>query len=145
MNYRFASVILATVVMTISHGSAEVQPQYRHFVGLWEGVDINDGSQRTVSITDRDGDGVYEVDSRDTYWTLCDGDRGLERATGAVRGDGVLETAGLVTCFDGAQAVPVQQTYEFSKREDTLLATPYDTPLQGITLHRISGGIGARP
>ena len=107
-------------------------------LGLWEGVDINDGSKRTISITDRDGDGTFEVASRDTFWTLCDGDRGLELAAGDVRADGVLETAGLVTCFNGVPGVPVQQTYEFSRRDDTLLATPHGTTLRAITLHRVS-------
>lgn len=145
MNHWSVSVILATAVVTMGPGSAHTQPSSRHLLGLWEGVDINDGSKRSVSITDLEGDGVFEVASRDTYWTLCDGDRGLELATGAVRADGVLETAGVVTCFDGRAGVPVQQTYEFSRRDDTLFATPTDTALQPIVLHRITSAHGSRP
>ena len=69
------------------------------------------------------------MNSRDSFWTLCEGDRGLEQATGGVRSDGVLETEGLVTCFTNGIVVPVNQTYEYSRREDTLFATPGGTPL----------------
>lgn len=110
----------------------------RHFLGLWEGVDVNDGSKRTISITDRDRDGLFEVASRDSYWTLCAGDRGIELATGGVRYDGVLETEGTVRCFESGLELPIVQTYEFSRREDTLFATPVGTGLTPITLHRAS-------
>lgn len=138
MNRGFLLVILAALIVTTEGGTAQGRSPNRHLLGLWEGVDINDGSKRTISITDRDGDGTFEVASRDTFWTLCDGDRGLELAAGDVRADGVLETAGLVTCFNGVPGVPVQQTYEFSRRDDTLLATPHGTTLRAITLHRVS-------
>ena len=137
MKYGFLPVILMGLVVTMGAGARD-QSSNRIFLGLWEGVDINDGSKRTISITDRAGDGMFEVASRDTFWSLCNDDHGLELAEGPVRPDGVLETTGLVTCFDGAPGVPVQQTYEFSRQEDTLLATPHGTTLQAITLHRVS-------
>jgi hypothetical protein len=123
---------------TLGAGGEDRGSKNRHFLGLWEGVDVNDGSKRTVSITDRDGDGTFEVASRDTYWTLCSGDRGLELATGRVRHDGVLATDGQVTCFEVVSQLAVQQTYEFSKREGTLYATPLGTGLAPLTLHRVS-------
>ncbi|HSC26890.1 MAG TPA: hypothetical protein VLD67_06425 [Vicinamibacterales bacterium] len=137
---RFAGILLVStaLVVTSAAGGVDNQSANRHFLGLWEGVDVNDGSRRTVSITDRNGDGILEVASHDSYWTLCDGDRGIELATGSVRRDGVLETDGLVTCFENAQEVPVRQTYEFSRQADTLFATPHGTPLTPIHLHRVS-------
>ncbi|MDX1440536.1 MAG: hypothetical protein R3284_11610 [Rubricoccaceae bacterium] len=132
-------IILTAFITTLGAGTANAQAN-RRFLGLWEGVDINDGSKRTISITDLDGDGTFEVMARDSFWTLCNGDRGLESATGRVGRDGVLETHGLVTCFDGAPPQRVQQTYEFVRREDTLLATPHGTmpTLRSIVLHRVS-------
>jgi hypothetical protein len=130
-------ITFVSVVMLAASGR-EGRSANRHFLGLWEGVDVNDGSKRTISITDRDRDGIFEVAARDTYWTLCDGDRGIELSTGSVRYDGVLATDGLVTCFDDSIEVPVMQTYEYSKREDTLFATPHGTDLLPITLHRVS-------
>ena len=132
------SVLVVSVISLATLGAADRgHTSLRPFLGLWEGVDVNDGSRRTISITDRDGDGQAEVDSHDSYWTLCTGDRGLERATGGVR-DGVLETTGLVTCFESGVQVPVTQTYELSKRDGTLLATPLGTSLTAIILHRVS-------
>ncbi len=132
---------ILSAVLVLAAGSAGAQgpsAANRHFLGLWEGVDVNDGSKRTISITDLDADGVFEVTSRDTFWTLCNGDRGLEAATGSVRRDGVLETEGLVTCYDAMPPLPIRQTYQFSRREDTLLATPLGTTLVPIVLHRVS-------
>lgn len=144
MNRRFVPAVLVAVVVAAGAAPLQTQSSNRNFLGLWEGVDINDGSLRTVSITDADGDGMLEAASRDTYWTLCDDDQGLELAAGVVGADGVLTTNGLVTCFNGAPGVAVQQTYEFSRREDTLFATPHGTTLLPVTLHRVAGSAGAR-
>jgi hypothetical protein len=137
MNRRPLLIGLTALITIVGAGTANGQAHAR-FLGLWEGVDINDGSKRTISITDIDGDGAFEVMSRDTFWTLCNGDRGLESATGRVRRDGVLETEGLVTCFDGAPPLPIRQTYELLRREGSLLATPQSATLVPIVLHRVS-------
>ena len=133
-----AVLFIAVVSATMLGASGKHQRSNRQFLGLWEGVDVNDGSKRTISITDHDDDGVVEVAARDTYWTLCEGDRAIELATGGVRHDGVLATNGIVTCFDTLEEVRVMQTYELSRRNDTLFATPHGTPLLPITLHRVS-------
>jgi len=133
------SVLVVSVLGLATLGAADRDSaSHRPFIGLWEGVDVNDGSRRTVSIADPDGDGQIEVNSHDTYWTLCAGDRGLERATGGVRRNGVLETNGLVTCFESGVQIAVTQTYELSSRDGTLLATPHGTSVTGIVLHRVS-------
>ena len=133
------AILLITPLALLTLGAGgERGASSRHFLGLWEGVDVNDGSKRTISITDRDRDGVLEVASRDSYWTLCSGDRGIELASGRVGGNGVLTTEGEVTCFETMVVLPVQQTYEPSRRDDTLFATPVGTGLLPITLHRVS-------
>jgi len=118
--------------------AADPRSLERNFLGLWEGVDVNDGSKRTISITDHESDGFFEVASRDTFWTLCNGDRGLEVASGVVDDEGILVTEGVVTCFGDPAQLPVQQTYEYSRRTDTLVATAVGTGLIPITLHRVS-------
>ncbi|HSF14120.1 MAG TPA: hypothetical protein VLK65_01050 [Vicinamibacteria bacterium] len=136
---RALSVLsIATVSVVLLAAGGTNKKSNRPFLGLWEGVDVNDGSKRTISITDHDRDSVVEVAARDTYWTLCDGDRGIELAKGGVRHDGVLATDGLVTCFETAVEISVLQTYELSQRDDTLFATPHGTSLIPITLHRVS-------
>lgn len=137
---RLSGLLSLATILAVSSaaGGGRSSAVNRHFLGLWEGVDVNDGSKRTISITDPDGDGILEVASRDTYWTLCSGDRGIELATGGVRHDGVLETKGRVTCYEDQSGVDIMQTYEFSRREGTLFATPLGTGLIPITLHRVS-------
>lgn len=139
---RLLGLVVASTLLLFtlaaSGGDSDRRGRHRYLLGLWEGVDVNDGSKRTVSITDRDRDGTFEVDSRDTYWTLCDGDRGLEMAVGDVRDDRVLETVGVVTCFGTDIEIDVIQTYVYSRREDTLLATPVGTGLAPVVLHRIT-------
>jgi hypothetical protein len=137
---RVSSVVFITFVSLTMLAASGIggRNANRYFLGFWEGVHVNDGSKRSISITDHDEDGILEVASRDTYWTLCQGDRGIELATGGLRYDGVLETDGLVTCFEDLSEVPVMQTYEFSRRDGTLFATPHGTDLMPITLHRVS-------
>jgi len=134
-------IMAVSAAMLAASGSRDRRAN-RHFLGLWEGVDVNDGSKRSISVTDHDGDGILEVAARDTYWTLCQGDRGLEDAVGSVRYDGVLETEGLVTCWDESgdieTQVKVTQEYQYSRRANTLYATAVGTGLIPITLHRVS-------
>lgn len=137
MKPMLAVLLIAPLAVVTLGASGARTKSSRQFLGLWEGVDVNDGSKRTVSITDRDRDGILEVASRDTYWSLCDGDRGLELATGGVI-QGVLTTEGELTCFDDRVPLPIQQTYELSPRDDTLYATPVGTGLVPVTLHRVS-------
>ncbi len=143
MRHSLGFLLIVAVLFATPFASSAADGEFRyarysHLLGLWEGVDVNDGSKRTISITDRDDDGVFEVASRDTYWTLCQGDRGIEVASGEVRRDGVLATDGLVMCFETGDEIPVHQTYEYSRDEDTLFATPDGTNLIPITLHRVS-------
>lgn len=70
-------------------------------VGLWQGIDTVDGSIRTISITGPDEEGVFEVLANDTFWTLCEGSRGLQRAHGPIDDDGVLRTEGSLECANG--------------------------------------------
>ena len=153
---KLSSVLLATVAVVVSvlvavatlaaeptvvaAESADLEKrggQDKRFLGLWEGVDPNDGSRRTISITDNDDDGELEVAARDTFWSLCDGDRGIELATGTIV-DGVLVTLGTVQCFDTGVKITIEKTYELNKKQNTLLATPLGTGLVAPTLHRVS-------
>lgn len=51
---------------------------------------------------------------------------------------GVLETSGVVTCFESGVQIVVKQTYALSRREGTLFADPHVSSLVPITLHRVS-------
>lgn len=96
------------------------------FTGLWQGIDNVDGSLRTLSFADVDGDGVWEVRGHDTYWTLCDGPGGLEDTTGKVE-KGALHTKGTLSCMNGKK-VPMETRYE-----------PQGPLSKGIVLEHVEG------
>ena len=113
-------VVLAALLCVLTPG-AHGSPNGKRFIGLWEGVDLNDGAKRTISITDNDGDGVLEVAARDTFWTLCNGDRGLEQSTGTVHEDGVLRVKGVVRCFEDGKEISLEHHFTYSRRQDTIM------------------------
>lgn len=54
------------------------------FIGLWEGVDPQDGGIQLRSIT-RNEDGTFSLIGRDTYLSTCGGtERGVITGTGTV-------------------------------------------------------------
>ena len=96
------------------------------FTGLWQGIDNVDGSLRTLSFADVDGDGVWEVRGHDTYWTLCEGPGGLEDTTGKIE-KGVLHTKGTIACANGKK-VQMDTRYE-----------PQGALSKGIVLEYVEG------
>lgn len=105
----FAAAVL-TGAGALATPLALAQDSDASFAGLWEGVDIVDGSLRTVAIADLDGDGVWDVHAHDTYWTLCEGPQGVAVMTGTIEADGVLRVKGTVRCPDGKE-IEGESTY----------------------------------
>jgi hypothetical protein len=104
--------LLLTAAVTfclVSVGDICAADEKADFTGLWQGVDNVDGSLRTLSFADLDGDGVYEVRGHDTFWTLCEGPGGLEDTTGKVE-KGALHTNGMLSCMNGKK-VPMETRY----------------------------------
>ena len=102
--------VAAAVFFLAGAIDARAQDEQADFTGLWQGIDNVDGSLRTLSFADLDGDGVWEVRGHDTYWTLCAGPGGLEDTTGKVE-KGVLHTSGMLSCANGKK-VPMETRYE---------------------------------
>ena len=50
------------------------------FLGVWESVDPEDGSGQTMLISGGEN-GVFSLYVRETYWTACDGRRGILTGT----------------------------------------------------------------
>ncbi len=108
-----------------------VRPHF--FIGLWSGVDPDDGSEVLVSISDNDNDGRLELLWHESRWFLCDGsDNAVFIATGGTVQDGALsfETA-ITTCFEGDEIVDPSYSIEANRKADTILDGD-------IILHRIS-------
>jgi hypothetical protein len=108
------------------------------FPGLWQGVDQVDGSLRTISVTDVDDDGVFEVRAHDTHREMCEGGRAIESGTGTIDEEGVLRTEGTIRC-DSGDETPVDLTYsaQGSAPFGLLLEEAVGTPFAAL-LHRVS-------
>ncbi len=122
-----AAAILSFTAMV----SADTQAREAALTGLWQGVDSVDGSLRTLSIEDLDGDGTYEVLGHDSYWSLCEGSRGLERASGKVGEDGILRVAGSIHCASG-KAVDIETTFTPQGSSGALLEEVVGQPFKTL-------------
>ena len=89
-------------------------------VGLWEGIDFDDGASHLRSIRLNE-DGTFSVSGNATYFMLCDGtDRGLINGTGVVE-NGVLKTKVSLTCFnDGRVIEGLESQYLLDRKNGTL-------------------------
>jgi len=99
----------AAVLCLAGAVDAYAQDKNSGFTGLWQGVDNVDGSLRTLSFADLDGDGVWEVRGHDTFWTLCEGPGGLEDTIGKIE-KGALHTKETLACANGKK-VPMETRY----------------------------------
>ena len=110
-----------------------------NFVGLWEGVDPNDGSRRTVSISDNDRDGVYDLQQYDTFWSLCGDDSGVVSGSATLGSDGILHFQGSLTCRSNGVTIPsFAVDYDLVQFSNTLVEIPLGIPLAPATLHQTS-------
>jgi hypothetical protein len=129
----FSVVLLASVVSADGGGSRN-----SYFIGLWEGVDTNDGSRRTVSISDNDRDGVFELIQYDTFWTLCGDDKAIASGTGTVDANGILNWSGTLTCITTGTTISFSVDYSPVRHSDILVEQPVGIPLLPGNLHRVS-------
>ncbi len=137
---RFSIIVLVFVgaIFLASLVSAD-EGSNPNFVGLWEGVDPNDGSRRTVSISDNDRDGVYDLLQYDTYWSLCGDDSAVTTGAATLGSDGILHFQGSLTCRSTGATIPsFAVDYELVPFSNTLKEIPIGVPLTPATLHQTS-------
>jgi hypothetical protein len=140
---RFSIIILVllSAIFLVSMVSADGGGggSHQNFVGLWEGVDPNDGSRRTVSISDNDRDGVYDVFQFDTYWSLCGDDSAVTTGSATLGNDGILHFQGSLTCRSTGASIPsFAVDYQLVRPSNTLIESPIGVPLAPATLHQVS-------
>lgn len=89
-------------------------------VGLWEGIDFDDGASHLRSIR-RNEDGTFSVSGNATYFMLCGGtDRGLINGTGVVE-NGVLKTKVSLKCFNNGRTIGgLESNYVLDRENGTL-------------------------
>ena len=87
------TIAMATLIIMGISGQSGLADNKRALpiVGLWEGIDFDDGATHLRSIR-RNKDGTFSVAGNATYFMLCGGtDRGLINGTGVAE-NGVLKT-----------------------------------------------------
>lgn len=89
-------------------------------VGLWEGIDLDDGASHLRSIR-RNENGTFSLTGNATYFMLCGGtDRGLINGTGVFENE-VLKAKLSLTCFnDGRTIEGLESNYVLDRRNGTL-------------------------
>src|SRR5215212_4219519 len=101
------SLLVAFFMVAVPIASMAAQ-SVEAFVGLWEGVDPNDGGHQILSIVDN-GDGTVKLLLHDTTFTLCPTDEGVSEGTGIVQSNDDLTSADFtLTCLatETPQAIP---------------------------------------
>jgi len=133
---RYALVLLYVTVMSPFVPVATAGENF--FLGLWEGVDPEDGSEVLYSLSDNDRNGVIEITGRKTFFTTCNGDGGVT-GKGSVGQGGILEAELLLKCRPGPE-VPGSATFTPIKRDGVLVfVVPVNDPAAlPVVLHRVS-------
>lgn len=99
-------IAIATLITVGLTGQSVIADNERKIpiVGLWEGIDPDDGGNHLRSIT-RNENGTLSLIGSSTYFTMCDGtDRGVIIGTGVVE-NGVLKAKETLTCYNNGQTI----------------------------------------
>jgi len=143
MKRLFSAVVVLSLMAALHTTCTSLegadQEENRFFIGLWEGVDPLDGSGVQVSISDIDRNGVIDIIGSETFFTVCDGERGVFTGTGTVGDDGILRTNEVLTCLTTGKLINFEGAYEPVKKDEILvLSFPTDPVSPPIILHQVS-------
>lgn len=132
-------VLMAALHITCTPLEGSDQEESRFFIGLWEGVDPLDGSSVQISISDIDRNGVIDVIWYETFFGLCDSERGVVTGAGTVGDDGILRTNEELTCLTTGETFNGEGVYEAVKKDEILVnSSPTNPALPPIILHQVS-------
>lgn len=116
------TIAMATLIIMGLNGQSVLANNKKviPIVGLWEGIDFDDGASHLRSIR-RNEDGTFSVSGNATYFMLCGGtDRGLINGTGVIE-NGVLKTKVSLTCFNNGRTIGgLESNYLLDRENGTL-------------------------
>lgn len=115
-------IAMATLIIVGLNGQSVLADNKRvlPIVGLWEGIDLDDGASHLRSIR-RNGDGTFSLTGNATYFMLCGGtDRGLINGTGVVENE-VLKTKVSLICLNNGRTIEgLESNYILDRDNGTL-------------------------
>jgi hypothetical protein len=128
-------ILAVALCALVAMGGSATQAEVHQFVGLWEAVDPDDGGHQVLSITDN-GDGTVKLLVYDTFFSLCNGGRGIGQGTGQSLAGRSLESEDFtVTCFETNETQTTPTTFRLDP-DGTLFRVR--TSLSPIIYHRTS-------
>ena len=127
-------LIVVFSIILVSNVNADPPLQGSYFIGLWQGIDPNDGSESLRSIVKND-EGTFDIIGTETYFSACGGYPGVIEGTGELE-DGVILCTFNIRCLGGSTFTGSQE-YVPDRRNNTLLEVS-DSGYPTIILHRIS-------
>ena len=146
-NTMTRSLVVAALVLPLAWpvvGSADgLRTRAADFIGLWEGVDEDDGSLAQRAIT-CDEDRTCRVLGAEQFFSTCDDHegRGIITGTGAIE-EGVFHVPDFtLTCADGT-SFTLATTFSLDRRNGTL-SEDTDGPPAPLILHRLSPRVERR-
>lgn len=105
------------------------------FIGSWQAVDPEDGSLQNLTIS-RNDNGSVQLLVHDSYFALCDGDRGLGQGTGVLTHPRTLTFSDYtLTCFPNGITRGGPTT--FTLERDGALKRTLAPPSPSITYYRV--------
>ena len=130
------SAMVALPVVLTQFASA-TEKGNRLFLGIWEGIDPTDGSAQQILISGGDN-GVFKLLWYETFWSICEGKRGVTNGTGELADKDTLVVDIVISCFDpDADVVADTVTFELVGK-DMLLATAGSGVFVDHPLFRVS-------
>ena len=99
--FFIVSSVVSVLMLLALAAEAGSKNSGSRFWGLWEGIDPADGSSQQISISDGP-DGTFDLLWGESYWTICQGRRGVLNGTGALDPEHrkTLVVQITITCFD---------------------------------------------
>ncbi len=92
------SVFVFITVFGMTALAGDYFPKKFYFIGLWQGIDLTDGSEVQRSIT-YNRDGTFTILGYETFYTGCEGDRGIVEATAVLEDGALISKDFTLTCF----------------------------------------------
>lgn len=133
--YTIPIVVISIILTSSVYADGLLEKLY--FVGLWQGVDYNDGSEAQRSIT-LNRDGTFTIIGQEPYTIGCQGERGMVTGTGVLKDGVIISDDFALICFNGYGPFYVQATYKPDKLNGTLIEDMPDSVFSPASLHRIS-------
>ena len=132
------AIIVFFVILASTVHAGELSKKL-YFVGLWEGIDDNDGSESQRSIT-LNSDGTFKIIGQEPFVIGCEG-RGMVTGTGVLEDNIIIVNDFLVTCFNDPPSGPYPDIARYipNRLNGTLIEDfPNSSEFLPINLHRIS-------